>query len=178
MRLIEKAFTEKKAIWQRIYLSDWFDPIYNIYKKPWQIYHRIEKFIYYGRVGSKCWDFDANCIHDLIYAHMKRVHKFMNSDKTHLTWNDNPNNKGMRKLAEFTELSKRMSENEMKTYVNYDRVKKRYPAKDVLDIFSRSEDSTYKRDISRAFAADQKIVDERLKRYYHLLEKDVRGFWD
>jgi hypothetical protein len=177
MRALEKFVTKKKSFIQRIYLADWFDPIYRLYRKPFEIYHRIEKFIYYGRVGSKCWDFDANCIHDLIYAHIKRVHEYMNSSKTNSVWNDKQDTKPMRKLAEFKHLSKMMAENEMRYYENYNKVKLKYPDKTGMMAIT-SECPQYKRDIRRAFKLDQKVVDERLKRYYNLLEVDVPGFWD
>ncbi len=37
----------------------------------------------------------------------------MKSKNTHLMWNDSLDTKGMRQLAEFTELSRRMATNEI-----------------------------------------------------------------
>jgi len=180
MRLISKLFkSDEDSIFQKIYLSDWFDPIYRLYRKPFNMYHYIEKFIYYGRVGaSQCHDFEAGGVHSLIYAHMKRVHKYMNSNNTHLVWNDKPDTKPMRKLAEFLELSKRMSENEMSSYVNYDKVKAKYPEKGCMSIFENRGNTPYRQEIRAAFKKDKKVVDARLKRYYDLFEKELPGFWD
>ena len=166
-----------KKLLNKIYLADWFDPIYRIINIPNRIYLTVSKFIYYGYAGTKCVDFDASCIHNLIYAHMNRVSKYMNSDKTHLVWNNDPTTKGMRKLAEFTELSRRMAENEMRDYHFYGEVKKKYPSKSFEDMFGK-KDPEYKRLIGIAFKKDRNVVDGLVKRYYHLLEKEVSGFWD
>lgn len=166
-----------KKILNEIYLSEWFDPIYRLTKIPHRIYHKIEKFIYYGYYGSMCWDFDANCINTLIYAHMKRVNKFMNSNKTHLLWNNRIDTKGMRLLAEFTELSKRMSENELRSYTFYGKVREKFPEETKTLLFN-SENKEFKRLMRIAFKKDRAICEQLTERYYYLLKKEVPGFWD
>jgi len=166
-----------KKILNEIYLSDWFDPIYRVTKSPYRIYLYITKFFYYGRIGANCVDYDANCIHDLIYAHMKRVNNFMNSGDTHLVWNNNPNTKGMRLLAEFTELSKRMSENELRSYAFYGKVKEKYP-EEAKDFMFLTKNKELKKAMRVAFKKDRQVCEQLTERYYYLLKKEVPGFWD
>tara|TARA_R110000851_G_scaffold29641_4_gene81438 strand:+ start:2085 stop:2381 length:297 start_codon:yes stop_codon:yes gene_type:complete len=98
----------------------------------------------------------------------------MRSDKTHLQWNDNNDTKGMKLLAEFTELSKRMSEDELRSSYYSSKVRAKYPN----ERFINSTNETYQRDMMRAYKKDQKTVDQLTKRYYYLLETKLYGFWD
>lgn len=142
-----------------------------------RLYLFITKFFYYGYAGTKCVDYDASCIHTLIYAHMKRVKKFMYSDKTHLMWNNNVNNKDMRRLAEFVELSRRMSEHEMQAYYNMSKVREAFPKFDITELFE-DKDTDYKKAVRSALKKDRINVAQLKKRYYTLLEERVPRFWD
>ena len=140
----------------------------------------IKRFCYYGYIGaSKTYDFEAHGIHTLIHAHMVRVKRFMNSDKTHLLWNDKPDNKGMKKLAEFTELSKQMAEDEMRPNYYWLQIYNEQNANG-LDYFDRINESTEadKKRCGLAFKKDNMISKQRLERYYYMLEKYTPGFWD
>ena len=95
------------GILKGMYYSDVFSPIYNLIKLPKRIYNYVDKFIYYGKAGAKTYDFDANSLEHLIYAHIKRVRKFMDSDNTHLVWNSERKKGLIRKLYELEELCKR-----------------------------------------------------------------------
>lgn len=90
----------------------------DLYYKIRSLYIFIVRFFYYGYHGAKYTaDWDANCLHELIYAHMKRVNKFMHDDDlTHLMWNSNRDNKGMRLLRELTELSERLRSDSLVGY--------------------------------------------------------------
>jgi len=141
------------------------------------LYHFIIRFIYYGYHGAKYTRaYDASGSHSLIYAHMKRVKKFMNSDKTHLLWNDKPDNKPMRVMAEFTELAKRMSDNEMTTYYNYRKFKAKYPNYNVLS--SSNRDPKIQKEVKLAFKKDRAISKQLTDRYFYLLENKMASFWD
>jgi len=165
-----------KKLLKMIYLSDWFDPFYNLYNLPFRIYLFITKFFYYGYIGaSNCFDFDAHSIHILIYAHIKRVNKYMKSSKTHLEWNNDENNKNMRRLAEFTELSRRMKSCEMKDFYFFTKVLDDYRSH---EFFNRIKDINYKKRAKVALKKDQMKTDQLTKRYYAMLEKYVPGFWD
>ena len=150
----------------------------NLYYSVLRLYHFGERFFYYGYHGAKyTFDFDASGSHNLIYAHMKRVKKFMNSDKTHLLWNDKSDTKLMRVLAEFTELCKRMSDDEMATYYNYNKFKAKYPDYNIIDILNEKDESI-KKEIRLAFKRDRAIAKQLTDRYYYLLENKMPAFWD
>jgi hypothetical protein len=103
----------------------------------------------------------------------------MNSDKTHLLWNDKPDNKLMRVMAEFTELARRMSENEMATYYNYHKFKSKYPEYDLISRFSSEvRDSSIEKEMSLAFKKDSAISKQLTDRYFYLLENKMASFWD
>jgi hypothetical protein len=152
----------------------------NLYYSVLRLYHFVERFLYYGYHGAKYTRaYDASGSHSLIYAHMKRVKKFMNSDKTHLLWNDKPDNKLMRQLAEFTELARRMSENEMKTYVNYHKFKAKYPDYNIISrLSSENRDPKIEKEIKLAFKKDRAISKQLTDRYFYLLENKMASFWD
>jgi len=101
----------------------------------------------------------------------------MKSDKTHLVWNDDPNTKGMRKLAEFTELSRRMAENEMQDNHYFGIVCDKYRS-DTECFLDRINDPEYRKESRIAMKKDRMKVDQLTKRYYTLLQEEVSGFWD
>ncbi len=192
MRLLEKALEEfnqerkhHKSIWRMIYLSDWFDPIYKLTRIPGRVIHYIEKFIYYGKVGANnCWDFESHSIHTLTYYHMKRVQKFMHSDKTHLMWNSHSKTGLMKKLDEFVELSRRMDKNEMDDHYFFSKTREeaenKFGTRGLFNI-QYPDDKTkiyWEKKISRAMKKDDMIKKQRLDRYYYLLQHTVPGFWD
>lgn len=192
MRALQKALDEfneerkyHKSIWRMIYLSDWFDPIYKLIRLPSKIIHYIEKFFYYGKIGAdSCWDFESHAIHNLVYAHMKRVKKFMHSDQTHLMWNSDPKNGLMRKLDEFTELARRMSHNEMDDHYHFSKAREEvrtlYGEKDFFNINYPNDKIRKKceKRISIAMKKDDMIKKERIDRYYYLMQHVAPGFWD
>ena len=192
MRALKKALKEfnserkhYKSIWEMIYLSDWFDPIYKLTRIPFKLINYCEKFYYYGKIGaSNCYDFESHGIYDLIYAHMKRVKKHMHSDKTHLVWNSNSKNGLMRKLDEFTELSKRMSYNEMDDHYNFTKTREEaenaYGMKNFFNINYPNEKTKDKWDkkIRIVMKKDDMIKKERINRYYYLMKNVVPRFWD
>lgn len=152
----------------------------NLYYSVLRLYHFVERFLYYGYHGAKYTRaYDASGSHSLIYAHMKRVKKFMNSDKTHLLWNDKPDNKLMKVMAEFTELARRMSENEMATYVNYHKFKAKYPDYNIISrLSSENRDPKIEKEMKLAFKKDRAISKQLTDRYFYLLENKMASFWD
>ena len=90
----------------------------NLYYSVLRSYHFIVRFLYYGKIGAtKTYDFDSSGIDTLIHAHISRVNDFMHDPKqTHLVWNSDPQNRRMRLLREFTELSKRKDEDKCGYY--------------------------------------------------------------
>jgi hypothetical protein len=83
----------------------------------------------------------------------------------------------MRRLAEFTELSRRMAKNDLQSYGFYDKVKEKYPEMCPLTAFN-GENEAYKKEVRRAFRKDRAVCEQLTKRYYYLLEKYVPSFWD
>jgi len=177
MRALSKILSKPKNLLETIYLSDWFDPIYRIYRKPFQWYHTVEKFIYYGYYGTKCVDFDALSIHTLIHAHMVRVNDHMRSNHTHLDWNSNNNTGLMRKLAEFTELSRRMADNEFNDLYYFGKELDKIDSGDWLDRINKTSPEQRKKELT-AHKKDDMIQKQHLDRYYYMLREFVPRFWD
>lgn len=159
-----------------IYYSDIFHPIYNLINLPKKIYNYLDKFIYYGKAGTKTFDFDANSIDILIYAHVKRVRKFMDSDKTHLVWNSERKRGLIRKLYELEELCKRKVENEFNDMYYVSLYYKKYKP---LNLFEKLNKSIEDREaFKKAYTKDLKIAESREKRYNKLMSEYLDKFWD
>lgn len=178
---------EEHGVLKGIWYSDVFSPIYNVFKMPERVYNYLSRFYYYGKVGaSQTVDFDASSIDNLIYAHIKRVRKFMDSDDTHLVWNSSGNTGLKRKLYEFEELCRRKCENDgfndmyyfRKAYDKYGLGKKveHLIGKDIY--YSYEQTSEAKKAKSRARKKDEYIARQRSERYYEMLRKYVPQFWD
>ena len=164
-----------------IYYSDIFFPIYNLIKLPKRIYNYIDKFIYYGKAGTRTYDFDANGLDILIYAHVKRVRKFMDSDNTHLVWNSERKKGLIRKLYELEELCKRKVENEFNDgyymslyYEKYGSEK--YGSHNLLERLNRGIKN--REAFKKAYTKDLKIAQSRKKRYNKLMSEYLDKFWD
>ena len=181
-RLYEIYDNVFKALWY----SDLLDPVYRAFNFPAKLLLYIQKFIYYGKVGASLYDFDANGVDELIYAHIKRVRKFMDSDKTHLVWNSERKRGLIRKLYEFEELCKRKC--------RYDDFDSHYYFRKELDKYGRGtckeiirngkkyytyeKTKEHKRKMSIARKKDKFISKQLRARYYELLSNYVAGFWD
>lgn len=162
------------GILKGIYYSDIFTPIYNLIKLPKRIYNYIDKFIYYGKAGTKTYDFDANSLDFLVYAHVKKVRKFMDSDNTHLVWNSEKKKGLIRKLYELEELCKRKVENEFFNEGYYITLYyKKYGHSNLLE-----EGIKNRKAFKKAYTKDLKIAQSRKKRYDKLMSEYLDKFWD
>lgn len=182
-----KFCIEEHGIIKGIYMSDIFDPIYRLINLPKRLYRYIIKFYYYGKVGaSKTYDFDATGVDHLIYAHIKRVRKFMDSDQTHLVWNSGRSNGLIKKLYELEELCSRKCQNDdfndsyyfSKEYKKYGSGVERKIEKGSSVYFTYDQTEEAKKAKRLAIKKDRKIAEQRRKRYYELLEKYLPQFWD
>ena len=145
-----------------------------------RIFTFVKRFLYYGYHGAKhTVDFNAHGIHDLIYAHIKRVKEFMyDPNLTHLEWNSNPNNKNMRLLRELEELSRRVSEDySVGFYVNrvFDKHRSSEKRISILDRFNNPE---FRKELNIARKKDTMIKKGLDDRYWYLLREKVPYFWD
>ena len=181
-----KDMIEEYGILKGIWHSDLFDPFYRLYKLPNKLYTYITRFYYYGKVGaSNTYDYDANSIDELIYAHIKRVRKFMDSDKTHLVWNSKRSGL-MKKLYEFEELCKRKCENDdLNDRYYFSKVLKKHGIGTKVTIdrngqtyYTYEQTEDVKKLKRNARKKDKKIAKQRLERYYELLRKYSPQFWD
>lgn len=159
-----------------MYYSDIFFPIYKLIKLPKIIYNYIDKFIYYGKAGAKTYDFDASSLDILIYAHVKRVRKFMDSDKTHLMWNSERKKGLIRKLYELEELCKRKVENEFNDGYYITLYYEKYGPSNLLERLNQCLKD--KKAFKKAYTKDLKIAQSRKKRYDKLMSEYLDRFWD
>ncbi len=148
-------------------------------KRIRRLFTYIKRFYYYGKIGaSETYDFNGSCIHTLIHAHISRVSDFMHDPKaTHLVWNSNPQNKLMRQLREFTELSRRHVEGEYSvghyTKIVFD---KHRPKK--VSLIGKLNDPRIRKEFRIAAKKDLMIKKGLEDRYYYLLRYVVPSFWD
>lgn len=181
-----KDMVQEHGVLKGIWYSDIFNPFYRLCHLPSDIYNYIQKFYYYGKIGaSKTYDFDASSIDVLIYSHIKRVRKFMDSEDTHLVWNGKRTGL-MKKLYEFEELCKRKCKNDdfndmyyfSKEFKKYGLGKKVEFIRNGQKYYTYEKSDDHKKATSLARKKDEKIAKQRTKRYYELLEKYVPQFWD
>lgn len=181
-----KDMVEDHGIIKGIWYSDMFNPLYRLFRLPIKICTYICRFYYYGKVGaSSTYDFDACGIDNLIYSHIKRVRKFMDSDNTTLVWNSKRSGL-MKKLYEFEELCKRKCKNDnfndnyyfSKALDKYGRgFKKELEMRgDLYYTYEQTDEA--KKEKRKARKKDEKIAKQRQERYYELLRKYVPQFWD
>ena len=175
------------GILKGIYLSDVFNPFYKISKFPVRLYNYIYNFFYYGKVGANLVEYDAiSGIDALTYAHIKRVRKFMDSDKTHLVWNSERKRGLIRKLYEFEELCKRKCKNDdFNNYYYFGKEIDKYGIGNRKEIirngktyYTYEKTEEHKRKLSIARKRDEFISKQVRARYYELLSNYVAGFWD
>ena len=138
----------------------------------------VKRFLYYGYHGAKfTTDYDAEGVYHLIYAHIKRVSDFMHDPSmTHLEWNSNPNNKDMRLLREFEELSRRKSVDSITGYYTglvFDEVREQGGY--IFDMLQKQE---YRKKFFTARKKDDMIREGLEDRYWYLLRHKVPNFWD
>lgn len=138
----------------------------------------VKRFCYYGYHGAKyTYDFDASGIHTLIHAHISRVNDFMHDpNSTHLLWNSNPQNRDMKLLREFTELSRRLSDKYDVGY-NWNQVYNKY-SNDRGRFIDRINDPEYRKESRIARKKDEMIKRGLEDRYYYLLRNKVQTWWD
>ncbi len=143
----------------------------------------ISKFFYYGYHGAEnCVDYCASGVYAMEYAHLKRVTKFMKSDKTHLVWNSK--DKGLRrKLEELTELSRRMRDTDGENIYYFSKVMREqdmlFERKNFFTVDYPSEEvkKYWKKRMKRAMKKDRDLSRQRIERY-HELRKLIPKFWD
>ena len=74
-KMIAEFTTDRKyykSVWEMIYLSDWFDPIYKAYNVIPNLIHKIKKYHHYGKAGLRTYDF-AYEPYVMQAAHIRRV---------------------------------------------------------------------------------------------------------
>jgi hypothetical protein len=176
------------SIWERIYLSDWFDPVYRAIRFIPNLISDIRKYHYYGKIGMGVHDFDYDP-YTMQAAHISRVKDFMLSDNTHLMWNDNAANNRMRKLLEASGLL-----NQLKAGRNYDinyvgKFLDKYSKKDrqpnCLDgLFDDGRNrkpirnELYDFFFKKAAEKDDAIMKGKKERLHYLVEKYGDQWWD
>lgn len=151
----------------------------SLHYKIRRLYTFVVRFCYYGYHGAKyTYDFDAESLHNLIYAHMVRVNKYMHDDDlTHLVWNSNRDNKDMKLLREFTELSRRLRFDTQVGHYLDELFSKKSPL-ELLELMGTRRSDEYMKKFAIARKKDALIKKGLEDRYWYLLRYKVPGFWD
>lgn len=180
-RILMRYIKDDKSLLQKLYYSPKLDWLFNLINLPNRIYLYVAKFIYYGKVGANCYDFEATSCYELVYAHIKRCRKFMDSDKTHLVWNSQNKPKGLiRKLYELEELLRRYLIDELDskahTILVYDSLMTKYDVKKSIWSLPLSKEDNKLLDIARK--SDRMVYKSRKNRLDELMSKYLESFWD
>lgn len=169
------------GLYRGLYYSEILSPIYSVLEMPKKTYRYIRNFIYYGKAGARLCEYDANGVDELIYAHIKRVRKFMDSDKTHCMWTEK--NKGLiRKLYELEALCKEKVENDLESSYYLEKAIKKYGfgKREKLEngcyVIERSDEQKKAMFIARK--KDKLVTRYKKDRYNELLVKYLPLFWD
>lgn len=182
LKPLKNITEDKQSLWNKVYLSDWFDPIYRIIRFFPNTIAKIKRYHYYGKVGIDCHNWDAHFIHNLIHAHLLQVQKGTRSDTFNTVWSER--DKGLRrKLDELVELSRRASEGEIEDggLYYFGKVSKKYPSEWVGEgKFSKLKPQSAKAKKERRIALkkDRMIGKQWEERYHELLKNYVPKFWD
>jgi hypothetical protein len=191
MRALLKLYKSErkyhKSIWQMIYLSDWFDPIYKVIRFFPKTYEKLNRMIFWGWKLRYSWDFDASTLYEIIYLKLDRVQKCC-LKHGHLEWDSSPDTNLMRKLSELKGLAKRLSEdnyhkNSSRFHDMYCRLDQNKSPLDYMFTKHHPEarpisETMYSFFFKKAIDADnkEKIADK--KRFYYLMDKYLESFWD
>ena len=137
----------------------------------------IKRFCYYGYHGAThTRDYDANGIHSLINAHMKRVSKFMHNPKlTHLKWSENHDGTPMRQLREVTKLSEIIADDDVGQHFSILHGEQLAEGFSFLD---RMNDPEHSKKAHKAIKKDRMAKEGLEDRYWKLLRYKLPGFWD
>jgi hypothetical protein len=188
-RNLQKALREltstKKSLIERIYLSDNLDWFYNLISWFRSKKEMIGRMIYWGWHMRWSWDFDAGTIYKMLHLKLDRTYDCM-KNHSHLKWNSDVNNPGMRKLCEAKHLASKLSKDNY--HREYEKFSQMYKSnrKDCMSIFKDDHypnakiinEKLYSFMLKKAFKRDnlEKITDKR--RFFMLLEKHIDSWWD
>ena len=139
-------------------------------------YQMIKRMLYYGWHSRHVVEFDASSIDTLTYHLIKRINKFMKSNKTHLEWNDVNNGKLMRKLSEFEELCKRKNDNNFEDLYYFGKVLDTYGEDRWSRVLKRTKEENSI--VKKALAKDRKITKSLNDRYHYMYKHYLPMFWD
>lgn len=153
-------------------------------------YEQLCRFFYYGWKMKDAYEYDYNSVEQAQYFSLLRLKKFMDSDKTHLMWNDSKDTKLMKRLAETVELSKYLV-NHDRSFKNYRKLRKKYKSnkkRGRFDIFEDTfmeyknakpiDDKLFRFMMKKAFERDGKEYKAKKKRFEHLMSTYLQHWWD
>lgn len=75
MRALRKLYPRNSSLWEKIYTSDWFDSIYEIYTKVRVFFQTVERFFFWGWKLRNSYDFDSAFVYEMLYLKYERIEK-------------------------------------------------------------------------------------------------------
>jgi len=166
-------------------IRDYFE---GLYYKIIRIKQQIKNFFFWGWFMKDTLDYDAHSIYPMLHYKLKSVYNYMKKD-SHLMWNSSTKTNGMRKLAELSELARKLYEEDYSYRNNVRRVMDNYEcprtiASPIYSLVKRRKprkmisNDLYKFYFKMASKRDKKEYETVKNRFYYLLNKYVEHFWD
>jgi len=160
-------------------------------KKIIIFYEQVCRFLYYGWNMRNAYEFDSSSVELAQHYSLLRLKKFMESDKTHLAWNDSKDTKLMKRLAEAVKLSGELLKiDDGTSHKHYSKLRKKYKPKkknDTLSFIDKLYDTSETKEIDdklftfmlrKAFKKDNTVFLEKKKRFEYLMSKYLKHWWD
>lgn len=149
-------------------------------------YEQIQRFFFWGWKLRNSHDWDSHTIYEMLYLKLDRIYDTMKKD-SHLMWNSDEKNNGMRKLLEAKGLARDLYDNQFGNNRVYFHEKFQFPREEG-DIFAKLGVSFpdakiidkklwkfyFKKDIER----EDKRQKEKVDRLHYLLTKYIQHWWD
>lgn len=154
------------------------------------LYEQLCRFFYYGWNMRNAYEFDSSSVELAQYYSLLRLKKFMESDKTHLAWNDSKDTKLMKRLAEAVKLSGELVKIDNETSnKHYSKFRKKYKSNDKKNSISylfgdrytkakEIDDKLFTFMLRKAFKKDSTVFLEKNKRFEYLMSKYLKHWWD
>lgn len=147
--------------------------LYNIKR----FFRRIYNFFYYGYKFNNVIDYDSQDFYYFTYIKLSKLYECM-LNNSHLQWNSDKDNTGMRKLREAIHLAKYLYDEH-----HYDESYDKYYQVDLLhynylSLENLNRDTKEKRALIRSHKKLDRKIALHKKRFYYLLQKYLDTWWD
>lgn len=192
MREIIKALKDiepKTGLWQKIYLSDWFDVIYRPYCRVWHFCSTIKKMFIYFPLIWRDQDWDADFLYEMMEFKMERMLKALKEGSAE---HDKDTLQALRICARIMHRLSHRWEYHDRIWARHDEkwgnIKSRFgPSREdglrqwIVErenVKTPEDEEQERKDMFECIEMEEKIVSRDLKIFGKLFAKYSRSWWD